>query len=73
MKHSLWVALALWALLVACAPGAAAPATDVEADMPLPDGPRAPEIKNDTWLNSAPLTADDLKGRVVLIDFWTFG
>ena len=24
------------------------------------------------WLNSAPLTADDLHGKVVLIDFWTY-
>ncbi len=24
------------------------------------------------WLNSAPLTADDLRGKVVLADFWTF-
>ncbi len=24
------------------------------------------------WLNSPPLTADDLKGKVVLIDFWTY-
>lgn len=24
------------------------------------------------WLNSAPLTAADLKGKVVLIDFWTY-
>jgi thiol-disulfide isomerase/thioredoxin len=24
------------------------------------------------WLNSEPLTPDDLRGRVVLVDFWTF-
>jgi thiol-disulfide isomerase/thioredoxin len=24
------------------------------------------------WLNSAPLTADDLTGKVVLVDFWTY-
>jgi thiol-disulfide isomerase/thioredoxin len=24
------------------------------------------------WLNSAPLTADDLRGRIVLVQFWTF-
>src|SRR3954453_21640134 len=24
------------------------------------------------WLNSAPLTADGLRGRVVLVDFWTY-
>ncbi|WP_029525995.1 cytochrome c biogenesis protein DipZ, partial [Polaromonas glacialis] len=25
------------------------------------------------WLNSPPLTAEELRGKVVLIDFWTFG
>jgi thiol-disulfide isomerase/thioredoxin len=24
------------------------------------------------WLNSPPLTADDLRGKVVLVDFWTY-
>ena len=24
------------------------------------------------WLNSAPLTAADLQGKVVLVDFWTY-
>ncbi|HET9534018.1 MAG TPA: hypothetical protein VFP43_01560, partial [Mesorhizobium sp.] len=24
------------------------------------------------WLNSPPLTASDLRGKVVLIDFWTY-
>jgi thiol-disulfide isomerase/thioredoxin len=25
-----------------------------------------------SWLNSAPLTPDELKGKVVLVDFWTY-
>jgi len=24
------------------------------------------------WLNSRPLSADDLRGKVVLVDFWTY-
>ena len=28
--------------------------------------------KATAWLNSAPLTADDLRGKVVLVDFWTY-
>lgn len=35
---------------------------------------RAPALPTDAvWLNVArPLTSDDLRGRVVLLDFWTF-
>lgn len=35
---------------------------------------QAPEfVALDHWLNSAPLTMAGLRGKVVLIDFWTFG
>lgn len=34
--------------------------------------PTAPEISNGVWINSQPLTLKSLRGRVVLIDFWTF-
>jgi thiol-disulfide isomerase/thioredoxin len=33
----------------------------------------APEILNDTWLNSQPLRLADLRGKVVMVEFWTFG
>ncbi len=32
----------------------------------------APEISLTDWINSKPLTMASLKGKVVLIDFWTF-
>src|SRR5215208_5996182 len=35
--------------------------------------PTAPEFAPGTWINSEPLTLKSLKGRVVLLDFWTFG
>jgi peptide-methionine (R)-S-oxide reductase len=35
--------------------------------------PVAPEIGNGTWINSQPLTLKSLRGRVVIVDFWTFG
>ncbi len=38
----------------------------------LPTGPHAPQINNTVWLNTKPLTPDQLDGKVVLIDFWTF-
>lgn len=40
----------------------------------LPDLGPAPELTNDTWLNvDAPLRLADLRGKVVLLDMWTFG
>lgn len=33
----------------------------------------APEFASGDWINSGPLTLRSLRGRVVLIEFWTFG
>lgn len=50
-----------------------APAQETSVPTPLPDGPLAPDLTHDTWLNSEPLSSADLRGKVVLVDFWTFG
>src|SRR5215471_4521615 len=34
--------------------------------------PVAPQITGGEWINSEPLTLKSLRGRVVLIEFWTF-
>ncbi|MBK9056122.1 MAG: redoxin domain-containing protein [Chloroflexi bacterium] len=43
---------------------------------PLPNLGPAPEWQNDLWLNldgADPLRVADLRGKVVLLEFWTFG
>lgn len=37
------------------------------------EGPMPPIAGAVEWLNSPPLSAQQLRGKVVLIDFWTFG
>lgn len=36
-------------------------------------GQAAPEIAGQPWINSGPLTLDGLRGRVALVEFWTYG
>ncbi len=38
-----------------------------------PAAPELPKLPATAWLNSAPLTLEALRGRPVLIEFWTFG
>lgn len=42
-------------------------AADARIGMP------APEIADSVWLNGAPTKLADLKGKVVMVEFWTFG
>jgi len=52
-------------------PPAAPPAP--KAGEPLPIEGSLPSLAGATqWLNSAPLTAESLRGKVVLVDFWTY-
>ena len=36
------------------------------------EGKPAPELTAETWLNSEPLTIEELRGKVVLVEFWTY-
>ena len=54
-----------------------APATAAKAEEPfrsdLPVEARAPSLNGAVdWLNSEPLTMQQLRGKVVLVDFWTY-
>ena len=41
--------------------------------IPLPDEGALPSLDGATaWLNSPPLTPAGLRGKVVLVDFWTY-
>jgi len=36
-------------------------------------GKAAPEITGGPWINSEPLSLAALRGRVVMVEFWTYG
>ncbi len=36
-------------------------------------GQPAPEIQNKVWINSPALKMADLRGKVILLQFWTYG
>ena len=49
-------------------------ASALPSNVALEDLGRAPEFAGiDAWINSEPLTIRSLRGKVVLVEFWTFG
>jgi thiol-disulfide isomerase/thioredoxin len=52
----------------------ATPSPPAVAHASLPDYGSAPELENSAWLNvDHPLRLQDLRGKVILLDMWTFG
>jgi alkyl hydroperoxide reductase subunit AhpC len=60
-------------------------ANDTATDIPVTNDPgeedalvdlakavSAPKLQGENWTNSAPLELDQMKGQIVLIEFWTF-
>lgn len=43
-------------------------ASDTARFIRAPEFPAALE-----WINTQPLTLDDVRGKLVLLDFWTYG
>src|SRR4249919_1877516 len=59
------------ALSVTGGPLAASLASDRTASAPV--GAMMPKFDTaTTWINSAPLSPEQLRGRVVLVEFWTY-
>lgn len=77
----IWNVLLAGFFLVSCAalPGESEPGLGPGADSlqpaaAYPDLGPAPELTGETWLNvESPLKLADLRGRVILLDMWTFG
>lgn len=78
------LALLLGGAMVGCSSSVSTPAQPADAEpvqqpptavpFSLPDLGSAPELNNQVWLNTlAPLRLADLRGKVVLLDMWTFG
>jgi thiol-disulfide isomerase/thioredoxin len=78
MKRSLSAVIGLIALLLfGCASRSTTPEqsdSDMQKFASLPDLGPAPELTNDIWLNvESPLRLADLRGKVVIVEMWTFG
>jgi len=58
------------AMLVAGLLGTPAPA---HAQRGARIGQPAPDVTGGPWINSEPLSMDKLRGRVVFVEFWTYG
>ena len=75
-----WVIILLVFSIVSCGNPIQSP-VESQADQPtlperssLPDLGKAPELQNEVWLNAeAPLRLQNLGGKVVLLEMWTFG
>lgn len=77
--HLPWLGLSLLCALASCTrndalgSSQAPPMNNVSARVGLPFEGRLPSFDAATaWLNSKPLTAPDLHGKVVLVQFWTY-
>jgi hypothetical protein len=71
MRHLSLVAPVLAVVLAAAPVVVIAPSGHAESGPKI--GQPAPEITGGPWINSDPLTMQKLRGRVVYVEFWTYG
>jgi len=67
MKHGGRRAAFLLAALLAALGFTASARGDLKLGAP------APEVAGERWINSGPLSMLGVRGRVVLVEFWTYG
>ena len=65
--------LALAAIGLAATAGVMSGPRAGEAQSGARIGQPAPEITGGPWINSEPLSLQKLRGRVVYVEFWTYG
>lgn len=76
MTNQFWLSTAIALLIGATGLGTSAAAEgQTQKDIPVVEATaQAPNFKGITaWLNSGPLTMSDLRGKVVMVNFWTYG
>ncbi len=72
MRHKLLSLTLFIVALIGCAPDLSVESTP--NPVTYPDLGPASELTNDTWLNTnSVLRLSDLRGKVVIIDMWTYG
>jgi hypothetical protein len=64
--------LVLLAAIALGSPSSWTPAAAAQPAAAALDRPAA-EISGGPWINSSPLTLQALRGRVVFVEFWTYG
>jgi len=65
--------LTLWAVVILLSATSPVTGPGDAAGRQVRVGQAAPEITGGPWINSEPLSLAALRGRVVVVEFWTYG